>query len=197
MKISGSRLIAIVAMLATLAACSEKATDTSTVKELEAKRFSPSYQLTNDSLVTKYLGIISNYSQVKEALVQGNSALTKERATKLSAAVASFLIAAPKDTSTQSQVLRKHCNELRLTATAIQQSGLLFEQRQHFYAMSQYMMKFIKDFGTAGLFLRQYTNPAALNGRPAYWFESDSLPEDPYGTPSGAQASLTGVYSSD
>lgn len=172
-------------------------TDSPTVQQLLDKRFSPEYQFPHDTLVGQYLLIVSEYSAVKEALVDGNSPQAKVAAKKLQAAVETFLDHSPRDTTAESETLRKHGNELRLTSLAIQQSGLLHEQRQHFYGMSQYLQRFVQDFGTGGLTMRQYSNASALSGHPAYWFETDSLPDDPYGSPNGSVASLQGIYFSE
>jgi Protein of unknown function (DUF3347) len=164
------------------------------VQSVATQRFAPTYQLANDTLVTDYLEVLSGYRQIKEALNAGNPERATGAADSLLQAVANFLDHAPKDTSALSHSLRKHANDLRAPAHAIQLAGVLADQRQHFYGLSQYLLSLVKDFGTGGLYLRQYSNPRALNNRAAYWFETDSLPDDPYGTPAGAQASLTGIF---
>lgn len=186
-------LVLVLGVALGLAACQPR---TPTVKEVTQERFEPTYQLANDTLIDDYLEVLRRYNQIKQALADGNPTRSQAATDSLLLAAGRFVTDSPKDTTRLSQALRKAANDLRPPALAILQSGTLSDQRQHFYGLSQKLLAFVKDFGTAGLYLRQYTNPAALNNRPAFWFETDSLPDDPYGTPAGAQASLTAIYRS-
>lgn len=123
--------------------------------------------------------LVSNYLQLKNALIKDNTREAATAGTLLETAFKSFDKSAL--TAIQKKAFEDVEDDAREHAEHIgKNGGNIAHQREHFAMLSKDIVDLIKTFGNGGLTLYKFFCPMYNNGKGAYWISETKDIENPY-----------------
>lgn len=136
----------------------------------------------SDDFNQKVANTVQTYLDMKNALVEADTAAVKASANKFIVSVDSLpLVELQKDDSLISNAAQQEVSELKANATPILQEDNLNEMRQDFSMISENLYPFLKTIGYEGEKLYWQNCPMAFGeDKPANWLSNSSEIINPY-----------------
>ena len=133
------------------------------------------------SFNTEIERLIDSYMQLKDAFVNADSALAKEKSAQLVSVADSLSLDELSDSDTQLlAAARQQLSDIRANAAPISEENDLTSMRQDFRMVSENMYPFLKTIGYEGDKLYWQNCPMAFGDQEANWLSTTSEIVNPY-----------------